>query len=142
MSKPTFIAALLAPFVVPILALGLAGCSALNPTVLGDVNSRPPELPKREADKIDGDYKGEALLVAAVSPACPGSSDGRVEIGDQKLYFAYQPDILFVAPVRPDGSLYAVSGPSVLIGKLSHGELTFSVRTPVCESRYALRYVL
>jgi hypothetical protein len=47
-----------------------------------------------------------------------------------------------VAPVQPDGSVYAVSGPSVLSGRLAGGRLAFTVRTPVCESHYNMRYVL
>ncbi len=138
MPKSTPLAALLAA----LLPLGLAGCGGWNNTLLNFANNRPPELPFPESDKVDGNYKGAANLVATQSPACPGSSFGKIEIGDQTLYFAYLPNTMFVAPIRPDGSLYAVSGPSVLNGRLAGGRLAFTVRTPVCESHYNMRYVL
>lgn len=125
-----------------LLALGLAGCSGLNNTLQNWANARAPELPSGESDKVDGNYKGAVFLAAAQSPACPGSDFGKIEIGDRKLYFAYRPEILFVAPILSDGTLYAVSGPSVLSGTLIDGRLAFTVRTPVCESRYNMRYVL
>jgi len=125
-----------------LLALGLTGCAGWNNTLLNFANDRAPELPTPESDKVDGNYKGAANLVATQSPACPGSSFGKIEIGDRTLYFAYQPHTMFVAPIQPDGSVYAVSGPAVLDGKLTGGRLAFSVRTPVCESHYNMRYVL
>lgn len=125
-----------------LLVLGLTGCGGLNNALLGFAGTRTPELPADASDKVDGNYKGAAFLTAENSPACPGSSYGKIEIGDQKLYFAYLPGTMFVAPILPDGSLYAVSGPSVLNGTLTGGRLIFTVRTPVCESHYNMRYVL
>jgi hypothetical protein len=121
------------------LPLGLAGC---NDALLNFANGRAPELPTPESDKVDGNYKGAASLVAAQSPACPGNSFGKIEIGDRTLYFAYLPNTMFIAPIQPDGSVYAVSGPAVLDGRLAGGRLAFTVRTPVCESHYNMRYVL
>jgi hypothetical protein len=124
------------------LPLCLAGCGGWNDTLLNYANGRAPELPSPESDKVDGNYKGVADLVAAQSPACPGDSFGKIEIGDRTLYFAYLPNTMFIAPIRPDGSVYAVSGPAVLDGRLAGGRLAFTVRTPVCESHYNMRYVL
>jgi hypothetical protein len=138
----TPLAALLSIVLPALLPLGLAGCGGWNDMLLNYASNQSPELPPLESDKVDGSYKGGVTLVATQSPACPASSFGQIEIGDQTLYFAYQPNTMFVAPIRPDGSVYAVSGPSVLDGKLTGGRLAFTVRTPVCESRYNMRYVL
>jgi hypothetical protein len=125
-----------------LLALGLAGCQGWNNAVLTSVSSRPSNQPPDLVDKIDGNYKGPAALVAAQSPACPPGSFGKIEMGDQTLYFAYTPATIFVAPVLPDGTIHAVSGPAVLDGTVGGGRLIFTVRTPECESRYNLRWVL
>ena len=138
----TPLAALLATVLPALLPLGLGGCGGWNDMLLNYANSQSPELPTPESDKVDGNYKGAASLVATQSPACPGSSFGKIEIGDRTLYFAYLPNTMFVAPIQPDGSVYAVSGPAVLDGKLAAGRLAFRVRTPVCESHYNMRYVL
>lgn len=132
----------LAALLAVVLPLGLAGCGGWNDALLNHASGQSPELPSPESDKVDGSYKGAVNLVAAQSPACPGNSFGRIEIGDRTLYFAYLPNTMFIAPIRPDGSVYAVSGPAVLDGRLAGGRLAFTVRTPVCESHYNMRYVL
>lgn len=132
----------LAALLAVALPLGLAGCGGWNDMLLDFANSQAPELPSPESDKVDGNYKGAVDLVATQSPACPGNSFGKIEIGDRTLYFAYLPNTMFIAPIGPDGSIYAVSGTSVLDGRLAGGRLAFTVRTPVCESHYNMRYVL
>ena len=97
-----------------------------------------PAAPSARPQAVDGDFKGRAFLGVKLSPACPGSSIGTVEIGDQKLYFAYKPDTLFVAAIQPDGSFHAASGPSLLDGSLAGDRLVFTVRTYVCSSVYEL----
>ncbi len=123
------------------LGLGLAGCSHSAAPRVAASGSQPRSAaaPAPTPEMVDGIYKGRAYLEVRLSPACPGSSIGQVEIGDQKLYFAYKPDTMFVAPVQPDGTLHATSGPSLLDGTLKHGRLVFFVRTYVCSSVYVLR---
>ncbi len=132
--RPTVIATLLT-FAC---GLGLAGCGSSS----GQVAAGTQQPPAPQPQHIDGSYKGRATLATKLSSACPGSSIGQIEIGDQKLYFAYLPDTLFVAPVEPDGSLHATSGPSMLDGSLIEGRLVFSVRTYVCSSVYDMHRVL
>ncbi len=127
---------------VAVLASGLAGCDGWNRVAETTQFSRGPNQPAGLLDTVDGNYKGFATPAVNQAPPCPGDVFGRLEIGDQKLYFAYKPDTLFVAPIRPDGGLYAVSGPSVLEGTLSNGRLAFTVRTPVCASRYDMNWTL
>jgi hypothetical protein len=131
-----------APLTLVVLATTmLAGCAANNVS-FGLMNASSPEIPSRQIDKIDGTYKGAVQLVTARAPACPPSREGSVEIGDQTLYFGYLPNIIFIAPVQPDGTVHAVAGPSILDGRLTKGRLIFTVTTPVCQSRYDLRWVL
>jgi hypothetical protein len=120
----------------------LAGCAVSNGPSFALMNDSAPEIPRRQIDRIDGTYKGDATLVMARSPTCPRGKEGSVEIGDQTLYFGYQPDVLFIAPVQTNGTVHAVAGPSVLDGRLVNGRLVFSVTTPVCRTRYDLRWVL
>lgn len=125
-----------------VLALGLGACGVTNRAITRWQESRAPELPAPEWDKVDGDYKGSAGLVAAQSPNCPPGGVGVIEIGDQTLYFAYSPNVIFIAPIQPDGSLHARSGNFALDGLLTGGRLVFTVRTPACQSQFDVRYVL
>ncbi len=130
------------PPLAALLALVLAGCGGWNHLVLTGVTAASPALVPEQWDKIDGNYKGAVVQVAARSPGCPGNSFGKLEIGDLGLFFAYAPDTFFIAPIRSDGTLYAVSGPALLEGTLVEGRLRFTVRTPLCVSRYNMRRVL
>lgn len=136
MPRPTVIATLL----MSICGLGLVGCGNSSGRVAAGTHQPPAPTPQPQ--HIDGSYKGVVTLATKLSSACPGSSIGQIEIGDQKLYFAYLPDTLFVAPVQPDGSVHATSGPSLLDGSLTGGRLIFSVRTYVCSSVYDMHRVL
>ena len=118
-----------------VFACALGGCGAAAPPRLAAAR---PAAASAQQQAVDGDFKGRALLGVKLSPACPGSSIGPVEIGDQKLYFAYKPDTLFVAAIQPDGSFHAASGPSLLDGSLAGDRLVFTVRTYVCSSVYEL----
>lgn len=122
--------------------IAVAGCSQWNNFIVGRADYAVSDFPANEWDTADGNYKGRAKLAASQSAACPGSSWGKIEVGDDRLDFAYQPGTIFVVPIPPDGKLHAVSGPSVLDGWLVGGRLQFTVKTPVCESRYDMRHVL
>lgn len=128
--------------VLALIALGLAGCQSYNAAVLNTISRLPSAQPRNLVNKIDGNYKGPGRLVRASAPGCPPGRFGVVGIGDQTLYFAYAPNIIFVAPVFPDGTLHAVSGGAVLDGVVGNGRLFFTVRTAYCEARYNLRWVL
>ena len=100
--------------------------------------AQTPPAPPAPPQAVNGAFKGRAILGVRLSPACPGSSIGTVQIGDQRLYFAYKPDTLFVAAIQPDGTFHAASGPSLLDGSLEGDRLLFTVRTYVCSSVYQL----
>lgn len=132
------IAALLAP----LLALSLANCADDQPPVAANA---PPGPPGIWPDRVDGNYKGTETLAATTQPPvpdCPDDTFGKIEIGDRKLYFAYRPDTLFVAPIQPDGTIFAKAGPSILEGTLLGDRLAFTVRTPVCASSFDLTWKL
>lgn len=125
-----------------LLALGLTGCQSWNHMLLTTISSRPSNQPRNLVDKLDGNYKGPAVLAAAQGPICPSGTFGTVEVGDQTLTFAYTPSMIFVAPIFPDGTIHAVSGPAVLDGTVGGGRIIFTVRTSECETRYNMRWVL
>ncbi len=139
MSKLPSLAALLA---VCLAGSSLAGCAAWNHATIARANLGGSELPARMQDTADGNYKGTVILVASQSPACPGSSFGKIEIGDQRLHLAYRPDTIFVAPIQSDGRLHAISNGAVLDGYILDGRLRFTVKTPICELHYDMRHVL
>jgi len=90
----------------------------------------------------DGTYKGRAELVSATGPDCPAPRPGIISVGDQRLFYSYGPNENFVARIGPDGTLLAYSGQGRLEGRIGDGILQFNVRTPGCESRYALRWTM
>lgn len=89
-----------------------------------------------------GTYKGVAQSVVARHPSCPVARSGTVIIGDNRLIFPYLPDTVFIAPLRPDGTLVAQSNTGRLEGRLGDGRLEFIVRIPGCETQYRLRWVM
>ncbi|MBO0710923.1 MAG: hypothetical protein J2P47_06540 [Acetobacteraceae bacterium] len=130
------------PPVLALLVLSLAGCQSWNAALLNTISTLPSAQPRDLVNRIDGNYKGPARLVRASAPGCPPGSFGTVRVGDRTLYFAYAPNIIFIAPVFPDGTLHAVSGGAVLDGVVGGGRLFFTVRTADCDARYNLRWVL
>ncbi len=93
-------------------------------------------------DLVDGNYRGRPAVTASAPDLCPGNHYGYFELGDRELHFAYMPNIIFDAPVQPDGTIHDVSGPAVLDGKVVDDHMIFSVSTPECQSSYNLRFFL
>jgi hypothetical protein len=91
-------------------------------------------------DLVDGSYKGRPALQAANPSVCPGTHYGYIELGDRDLHFAYLPNVVFEAPVQPNGLLHDTRGPAVLDGKVADDRLIFSVTTPQCHTDYDLRF--
>ena len=103
------------------------------------------ELPDDQIDRVSGTYKGLQTLVAVQGdqPArCPHPRVGTLEIGDMTLEIAYTPNLIFTAPVMPDGSVRSVVGQSVLQGHVGNGYAVFTITTPVCSTRFDYRYVI
>lgn len=118
------------------LLIALSGCAAAD-RVVGLGPASPPPSP---TGAFDGGYFGRAELVRARTPdACPASRTGVVEVGDKRLSFAYQPQVIFNPPVKPDGVLHDTVGPAVLDGRIDGERLVMDVVTPDCETRYNLR---
>ena len=131
----------LVSIIAPIMAVG--GCA---PTAWDDRvqawQVRQGPTSSASFTLTDGTYKGVAELVTASGPDCPAGRNGIITIGDQRLVYAYTPRITFIAPLRADGSLRASMGGATLEGLVGNGDLSFSVRTPTCESRYRLRWTM
>ena len=162
-----------------LLAIAVCGPTAAGAAVLGDTGAyqdradawlatQPPGAPISAFPLIDGTYKGVAQVVSAQVAGCPMARPGIITIGDRRLIFPYQPDMIFIAPVQPDGTLIARVGitiPTVaggrgaaragrnaapaapatigsLDGRIGGGWLEFTVRTPSCETRYKLRWTM
>jgi hypothetical protein len=135
-------------------ALGLAALSACTSpayTVPRDAYNlsiarlqlaQSEELPDDQIDRVNGTYKGIITLVEAHNPNCPPTMWGIIDVGDSTLVLDYTPAIIMTAAVQPDGTVHAQSGKTVLDGVLRHGRLNFTVRSPVCVSRYRFRYVI
>ncbi len=133
----------IALLLAPLLVVALAACDDAAQQAQTDATAaQPPGPPGTWPDRVDGNYKGAATLADAQSPLCPPTTFGKIEIGDRRLYFAYQPDTLFVAPIQADGTLFAKSGTATLEGTLLGERLAFIVRTPTCASSYDLNWVL
>ena len=136
------------------LGLGLAGCTfGEDPALTGMYDAPPPGgtpvtsmavAPPVVAPVLvhmDGSYQGRAHLVSGTGAACPNSGLGVLEIGDHTLNFAYQPNVVFIAPVLADGTLHDVSGLSTLDGKIANDQLTMTIKAPGCETHYAADFV-
>lgn len=131
--------------------------------------TQPPGAKLSDFPLVDGTYKGVAEPVTAQDPACSGARAGIITIGDRRLIFPYQPHVTFVVPIQPDGTFSTFSAPSPaprnararasarvraradapfvpatgsLDGRVGAGALEFTVRTPGCETRYRLRWVM
>lgn len=120
----------------------LTGCGAWNRTVQDLANSQPPQLPGNQIDRLSGNYKGRPIQVISTSANCPHDNQGKIAVGDSTLYFSYTPQTIFIAPIQRDGRVRAVSGTSLLEGTVRDGRMVMTVTTPVCETRYDLRWVL
>lgn len=151
-------------------AVALAAPAAATAAVWGDTGAyqqradawlatQPPGTPITAFPLIDGTYKGISEPVSAQDATCPAAQSGIMIIGDRRLILPYQPTVTFVAPVQPDGAVIArltTAGPRApntrrpappivvgnLDGRIGGGWLEFTVRTPRCETRYRLRWVM
>jgi hypothetical protein len=126
-----------------ILLLVMAGCTSggaqtqvagasveASPAIVASSLPPVPEQQISVAGFINGLYRGQMTLVQDTSPPCPDSARGSLEIGDRKLYFAYAPDVIFVAPISGDGKVHAAVGGYVLDGTMVAGDLDVSVTGP------------
>jgi hypothetical protein len=105
--------------------------------------ANPPGTPATDFPLVDGTYKGQAQLVSQEGASCPVAKPGTVDIGDRWLIHPYQPNMLFIARIQPDGSFAAWPVPGgTLEGYARAGWLEFTVRTPTCESHYKLRWTM
>ncbi len=118
----------------------VTGCTGYNNAIFSAVNHLPPTLPADAKDRISGNYKGMPVILASTG-ACPATSEGLIEVGDATVYFAYQPGVIFVAPVQPDGHVHAQTGASTLDGTVRDGHMDMTVTTPVCTTRYRMRWL-
>lgn len=120
------------PVAMAVLALG--GCQSAWEDRTRDA-ARPVVL-------VEGTYKGEVALVSASGPQCPGGAAGIIVLGDGRLIHAHSPRHNFVALIGADGGVRASAGDATLEGQVGVGQLGFTVRSPGCESRYTLRWVM
>ena len=126
----------------------IAACTATDQGVAGydrlvfsAVNSTGPQLPRDYTDRVSGNYKGQPVTTKRLSTLCPPDTESKIEIGDATVYFAYRPDALFIAPVQQDGTVHAVAGDAILDGVVREGTMRMTVTTPVCETRYRMRWL-
>lgn len=161
----------------PLLAVAVCGLTAAGAgaSVFGGTGAyweraeawlatQPTGTPISAFPLVDGTYKGVAETVVAQGASCPAADPGTITIGDRRLIFPFSPNVIFIAPVQPDGSLVArivaipptaprgrggaraaVPPPAPigsLDGRIGGGALEFTVRTPSCETRYRLRWVM
>lgn len=128
MSKPLLAATLLL----------LAGCGTVDHYVgLGALSPAPSPT-----GAFDGSYFGTAELVRArPGVTCPPDELGVVEVGDQRLSFAYAPLVIFNPPVQPDGRFHATANRAVLDGQIRRNRLVMTVRSPDCEARYRMHFI-
>jgi len=134
---------------IPLLACALAGCADFDwgtRMPAWRMQAWPlvttPDAPDATIDLVDGTYKGEAELVSAQGPDCPAGRPGTIGIGDRRLIYPYQSNVVFVAPIRADGGFSATADAATLEGRIEHGKLQFTVRSPSCESRYTLHWTM
>ena len=136
------------PTAVPMLsALAIAALlTACGPTAWEDREKAWQAGPGANATTafplIDGTYKGTAELLSANGPECPTSRPGIVTIGDNRLVYSSGTRQNFVALIARDGSLRSTTGDATLEGQVGNGNLAFTIRSPTCESRYSLRWVM
>jgi hypothetical protein len=91
---------------------------------------------------VEGTYKGTAELVSATGPDCPAGRPGIITIGDNRLVYSSGARQNFVALIGRDGTVRASAGNATLEGQVGNGNLAFAIRSPTCESRYNLRWVM
>ncbi len=123
------------------LILAVAGCGAdLSPRVR--VGEQGVTRPATRTELYDGSYQGRVRLVRAIGPACPRwPGYGVVVIGDATLYYPYEPDLNFAAPVTREGTMHDRIGPAVLDGRIAGNQLAFTIKTPQCQSYYRMHFV-
>ncbi len=90
----------------------------------------------------DGSYQGSITQVAARSPACPREPGERVlMLGDGVLWYAYDTNVYFAAPVNSDGVIQATDGNATINGKITGNHLVATVTSPDCTSRISMYYL-
>ena len=120
--------------------LMVTGCTAYNDAIFSMVNNQSPNLPADAKDRTSGNYKGMPVTLASTGE-CPPGGEGLVEIGDATVYFAYRPDVIFVAPIQPNGHVHAMTGTSTLDGTVRDGWMDMTVTSPACTTHYRMRWL-
>ena len=128
--------------------------AALAPILLVSACATPPgaapirtgkngvSRPAIPSELFDGSYQGRSYLVRAAGPGCPlEPRHGVVEIGDALLIYPYTPNLVLAAQVAPNGTMHTTAGPAVLDGRVVGDQLVFTIRTPLCESRYRMHFI-
>ena len=119
-------------------ALLLGGCQ----TAFDAVGVAVP-LSAQQSRAYDGSYQGTIRAVSAKGPTCFVEGGERVlMVGDGVLWYAYNPATLFTVPVKSDGAIEGVAGDMTLSGQVKGNHLEATVKSPACESRISMDYVL
>ena len=88
----------------------------------------------------DGSYQGS--IISTANPACPHEYGERVlMLGDGVLWYPYDADIFFAAPVNSDGVMQATDGDTTLKGKITGNHLVATVTSPQCTSQISMYYL-
>jgi hypothetical protein len=106
------------------------------PTASETVAAQPVANAPLITGTINGYYQGRVRQVDAKAANCPPPTRGVIEIGDRTLLYPYSTQLIYVAPVMPDGTIHAEADGTTLEGTLIDGRLVFSVTTPDCKSSF------
>jgi hypothetical protein len=90
---------------------------------------------------FDGSYQGHVYALGARDGTCPHRSYGVAEVGDSVLTLAYKPDVVFAAPIDPQGRIQQQVGQVSLQGKIERDYLDVTVADGPCFTWYLLHYV-
>jgi hypothetical protein len=121
--------------------------------VLGACAPRPVPIvltPQAPPAGTDGRYRGIARLIRG-DRACPRSGPRVYDVENATVTVAYSGNratsrstparVQISATVQPDGTLQASDGVGTIEGRLQDGTLEFTIASPACEHRWALRRV-
>ena len=135
--------------VTPCRLAGLAATSLLLSacTTVFDLVGVAVPLSASASRTYDGSYQGYITTTTAPSPAagsrpCPNEYGERVlMLGDGVLWYPYDPDTFFAAPVNSDGMIEATDANATIKGQITGNHLVATVTTPKCTSQMSMYYI-